>query len=299
MRKLLRFQKVSEVSLILALTYACWFLLASASFFCYLFAFSSLVWHILTLFPIRQTASEAREDSQGHAVCSSHRHGNLLLQRPQDSGGPYRNEPPRVFSPILYLSLLSASPLRVKALYLRCCWDGLLELRFRQRSSVRTWKRCWGGTEGCMRRAMPALRGQATWGPWCTVIQKTSSRGTPWWPSGSDTKLSLLRAGVRSLVRELRRSHKPQGTAKKRKDLLPRIHRRSGLVSGSRPFHLRQVRLLFFGLVPLLKPICTLIRLLFIKLCFKSDFQGDSLAVQWLGLCFRYWGPGFNSWLGN
>ena len=43
---------------------------------------------------------------------------------------------------------------------------------------------------------MPALLGQATWGPWCTVIQKTSSRGTPWWPSGSDTKLSLLRAGV-------------------------------------------------------------------------------------------------------
>ena len=65
---------------------------------------------------------------------------------------------------------------------------------------------------------MPALLGQSTCGPWCTVIQKTSSRGMPWWTSGSDTKLSLLRAWVRSLVRELRRSHKPQGTAKKRKE---------------------------------------------------------------------------------
>ena len=41
--------------------------------------------------------------------------------------------------------------------------------------------------------------------------------GTPWWPSGSDTKLSLLRAWVRSLVREPR-SHKPQGTVKKRRE---------------------------------------------------------------------------------
>lgn len=73
-------------------------------------AFSSLVWHLLTLFPVRQTASEAGEDSQGHAVCSSRLHGNLLLRRLQDSGGPYRNEPPRVFSPILYLSLLSFCP---------------------------------------------------------------------------------------------------------------------------------------------------------------------------------------------
>ena len=75
-----------------------------------------------------------------------------------------------------------------------------------------------------------------------------------------------------------------QKKKKNGKDLLPRIHRRSSLVSGSLPLHLRHVWLFFFGLAPLLKPICTLIWLLFIKLCFRSDFQGNFLAIQWLGL---------------
>ena len=195
--------------------------------------------------------------------------------------------------------------LRVKALYLR--WRITVVLLgwplgapFQQRGSVRTWKRCWGGTEGCVRRAMPALLGQATWGPWRTVIQKTSSGGSPGGPVVQTPSSHCWGPGLdpwsgnQDLI-----SLKVQSKKEKRKNLLPRIHRWSSLVSGSCPLHLRHVRLLFFGLVPLLKPICTLIRLLFIKLCFRSDFQGDSLAVQCLGLRSRYWGPGFNSWLGN
>ena len=41
-------------------------------------------------------------------------------------------------------------------------------------------------------------------------------QGIPWWSSGQDSVLSLLRAWVQSLVWELR-SHEPSGTAKKTK----------------------------------------------------------------------------------
>ena len=48
------------------------------------------------------------------------------------------------------------------------------------------------------------------------LIQKRSLLGSLWWPSGSDCTLSLLRAQVQSLVRELK-SPKPWGRKTKRK----------------------------------------------------------------------------------
>ena len=34
-------------------------------------------------------------------------------------------------------------------------------------------------------------------------------------------------------------------------------------------------------------------------LCLLENNSGDSLAVQWLGLCFHYQGPRFDPWSGN
>ena len=45
---------------------------------------------------------------------------------------------------------------------------------------------------------------------------KKLTLGIPWWSSGYNSVLSLPRAWVQSLVRELK-SHKPRGAAKKRK----------------------------------------------------------------------------------
>ena len=45
---------------------------------------------------------------------------------------------------------------------------------------------------------------------------KENREGIPWWSSGKDSALSLLRARVQSLVRELR-SCKPCSVAKKEK----------------------------------------------------------------------------------
>ena len=31
----------------------------------------------------------------------------------------------------------------------------------------------------------------------------------------------------------------------------------------------------------------------------ERENLGTPLAVQWLTLCFHYWAPGFDPWLGN
>ena len=52
----------------------------------------------------------------------------------------------------------------------------------------------------------------------CSFIQEIFTEGIPWQSSGQDSMLSLLKAWVQSLVRELR-SHKPCSKVKKKKKI--------------------------------------------------------------------------------
>lgn len=79
------------------------------------------------------------------------------------------------------------------------------------------WGSIWFCTSSPGEQFRPVFVGKLKWmGHWSVFNLKTKPGEIPWWPSGKDSILSLLKAGIQSLVMELR-SPKLHGQ-KKRED---------------------------------------------------------------------------------